>query len=59
MYEKEINLMDVSFIFLRKSLPGNVFYGVPKCSKQITVGDWGRAVPWPWLYAGLDLGSEI
>ena len=41
MYEKKINLTDVSFIFLRKKLPGNVFNWVPKCSKSITVGDGG------------------
>ena len=34
MYEKEINL-----------IPGNVFYRVPKCSKQITVRDGGRGSP--------------
>ena len=51
MYEKEINLIliDVSFIFL-KSLLGNVFYGVPKYSKQITVGNKGGGFPCPWLY---------
>ena len=51
MYEKEINLIDVSFIFLRKQIPGNVFYVVPNCSKSITVGrGGGGTIRCPWLY---------
>ena len=40
MYEKEINLIDVSFIFHRKL---DMFYEVPKCSKWILLVDGGRS----------------
>ena len=57
MHEKEINLIDVSFIFLRKLASRkcvlwgsrNVFYGGPKMLKIDFSGGW-RAVPCPWLY---------
>ena len=44
MYEKEINRIEVSFIFLRKSLPGNVFYRCPKMLKIDYSGGWGGGV---------------
>ena len=43
MYEKEINLIDVSFIFLRQSLPGNVFYASQNAQNRLQCGMGGAA----------------
>ena len=49
MYEKEINLIDVSFIFLRKLASRECVLRGPKMLKIDFVGGlW--AVPCPWLY---------
>ena len=49
MYEKEINLIDVSFIFLRKLASSECVLRGPKMLKIDFGGGW-RAVPCPWLY---------
>ena len=49
MYEKEINLIDVSFIFLRKLASRECVLRGPKML-QIDFGGGWRAVPCPWLY---------
>ena len=49
MYEKEINLMDVTFIFNRKLASRECVLRGPKMLK-IDFGDGWWAVPCPWLY---------
>ena len=49
MYEKEINLIDVSFILLRKLASRECVLRGPKVLKIDFGGGW-RAVPCPWLY---------
>ena len=49
MYEKEINLIDMSFIFLRKLASRECALRGPKMLKIDFVGRW-RAVAYPWLY---------
>ena len=52
MHEKEINLIDVSFIFLRKLASRECVLRGPKMLKIDYSGGWGGrgAVPCPWLY---------
>ena len=51
MYEKEINLVDVSFIFLRKLASRECVLQGPKMLKINYSGGWGGGVfPCPWLY---------
>ena len=55
MYEKEINLIDVSFIFLRKIASRECVLRGPKMLKigySVCVCVWGGggAVPYPCLY---------
>ena len=50
MYEKEINLIDVSFIFHRKLASRECVLPGPRMLKIDFSGGW-RAVPCPWLYA--------
>ena len=49
MYEKEIILIDESFIFLRKLTSQECVLWSPKMLKIDFAGGW-RAVPCPWLY---------
>ena len=49
MYEKEINLIDVSFIFHSKLASRECHLRVPKMLKIDFGGGW-QAVPCPWLY---------
>ena len=49
MYEKEINLIDVSFIFHRKLASRECVLQGPKMLKIDFRGGWW-AVPCPWLY---------
>ena len=58
MYEKEINLIDVSFIFLRKLASRECILRGPKMLK-IDFGGGLRAVPCPWQYGPgfLDFGA--
>ena len=43
MYEKEIKLLDVSFIFHRKLVSRECVLRGSKCSKSISVGDGGQS----------------
>ena len=49
MYEKEINLINVSFIFHRKLASRECVLRGPKMLKIDFTGGW-QAVPCPWLY---------
>ena len=49
MYEKEINLIDVSFIFHSKLASRECHLRGPKMFK-INFGRGWLAVPYPWLY---------
>ena len=49
MYEKEINLTDISFIFHRKLASRECVLRGPKMLKIDFGGGW-QAVPYPWLH---------
>ena len=49
MYEKEINLIDASFIFLKKLASRECVLRGPKMLKIDFSGGW-LEVPCPWLY---------